>query len=48
MPCDIVSLCLQDVVLTKDFTVPLTKESFKTTLEAYSIGMQASGGPKNL
>ena len=29
-------------MLTKDFTVPLSKDDFKTALEAYSIGMPTS------
>ena len=31
--------CLQEAVITKDFTLPLSKEAFKSTLEAYSIGV---------
>ena len=29
-------------MITKDFTVPLSKDSFKAALEAYSIGMPTS------
>ncbi len=32
-------LCLQEAVITKDFALPLSKEAFKSTLEAYSIGV---------
>ncbi len=29
-------------MITKDFTVPLSKDDFKAALEAYSIGMPTS------